>query len=67
MVDKISVIYEAKVKTLREGKEVQVDLNQIVQDDIETEVDKETWGDEPEQVEEPLDNSDMISVDDEEV
>ena len=34
MVDKISVIYEAKVKTLREGKEVQVDLNQIVQDDI---------------------------------
>lgn len=38
---------------------------EIVQDDIETEVDKETWGDEPEQVEEPVDNSDMISVDDE--
>lgn len=34
MVDKISVMHEAKIKTLREGKEQQVDLNQIVQDDI---------------------------------
>ena len=40
----------------------------VVQDDINTEVDKETWADEPEQEQSPeaIDNSKDITVDDEE-
>lgn len=38
----------------------------VVQDDINTEVDKETWADEPEQSPEAIDNSKDITVDDEE-
>lgn len=39
---------------------------EIVKDDIKTEVDKETWGsEEPAPVEEPVNNDDLISVDDE--
>lgn len=38
----------------------------LVQDDINTEVDKETWADEPEQSPESIDNSKDITVDDEE-
>lgn len=40
---------------------------QVVQNDINTEVDKETWGqEEPETKPEAIDNSDIVSVDDDE-
>ena len=34
MVDKISVMFEAKIKTIRDGEETLIDTNQIVADDI---------------------------------
>lgn len=34
MVDKINVIYSTKTKVIREGKEVMVDLNKVLQDDV---------------------------------